>query len=49
MLPGFYLRRNIPVTNGKELNLTAYRICTQYYNGLQGEVKKQSGKRRKEN
>jgi hypothetical protein len=29
--------------------LTAYRICTQYYNGLQGEVKKQSGKRRKEN
>jgi hypothetical protein len=41
-----YLRRNIFVTHGKELNLNIGRMCTDYFNGLFEKKKKnkKSGK-----
>jgi len=41
------LRRNIPVTNGKELSLTADEICANNSNGFQEHGKKDGKMKRK--
>jgi hypothetical protein len=33
VLPKMYLGINVPVSNGRKLNKTFYKICEEYFNG----------------
>jgi len=45
LFPGIYLKRNIPVKTGKELNPIIEKIWSEYFNVLLEEVKRNERKK----
>jgi hypothetical protein len=47
VLPGLYLKRNIPITNGNQLGLATYKMCAEYITRLLEEIKSKKKKKMK--